>query len=112
MSEPQQTFETALADFVAECQRVSDKNAERFKNLHVTDRFETSRGPTYTRITMHSYSASSCYGFVRNQDGAVLYAAGQKPFKGKTEASTVRGNIFDHSTWERCIGPYGIRTIR
>ncbi len=115
-----QTFEAALEDFIAEAERVSNRvwapkdgaPAPLFF-VHI----EHSRGPKYTKLTQVETTANgtrvrgSYYGFVRNQDGAVLYAGGPKPFIGKTEATTVRGNIFDADTWASCIGPYGVLTL-
>lgn len=110
---PQQSFEAALADFIAEVNRVSNKNHERYTNLpQGGSRTTAKRGPKYTKL-IHSMDGvgGSYYGFIRNSDGAVLYAGGPKPFIGKTEATTVRGNIYDATTWARCIGPYGVLTL-
>jgi hypothetical protein len=111
-----QTFDAALEDFIAEVERVTNKtHAGDSVRLYVTH-IEASAGPKYTKLMRvetgpQGYKGSSYYGFIRNSDGAVLYAGGPKPFIGKSEATTVRGNIFDASTWERCIGPYGVLTL-
>jgi hypothetical protein len=109
-----QTFEAALEDFIAEVNRVRNKNQERFSNLvQGTSYIDFTIGPKYTKLVAGDASSSgrSYYGFVRNQDGAVLYAGGPKPFIGKSEATTVRGNIYDSTTWAGCIGPYGVLTL-
>jgi hypothetical protein len=109
----QQTFKAALEDFIAEVNRVRNKNQERFTNLIQGDSaIEVSGGAKYAKLVARGNGGGGCYGFVRKSDGAVLYAAGwKKPFIGKTEATTVRGNIFDADTWASCIGPYGVLTL-
>jgi hypothetical protein len=109
-----QTFDAALEDFIAEVNRVRNKNQESFSRLvQGTSFIITSKGPKYTKLIAGDagQGGRTYYGFVRNQDGAVLYAGGPKPFIGKSEATTVRGNIFDANTWASCIGPYGVLTL-
>lgn len=110
-----QTFEAALEDFIAEINRVRNKNQERFTNLvQGTSFVEVTGGAKYAGLIVGDASGGgrSRYGFVRRSDGAVLYAAGwARPFIGKSEVTTVRGNIFDASTWAQCVGPYGVLTL-
>jgi hypothetical protein len=108
-----QTFKAALEDFIAEVNRVRNKNQESFSRLAQGSSFiDFTIGPKYTRLMSGDATGGrTYYGFVRNQDGAVLYAGGPKPFIGKSEATTVRGNIFDSTTWAGCIGPYGVLTL-
>lgn len=113
MDTQKQTFEAALADFIAEINRVSNRNHEQYTNLpQGRSEVVATRGPKYTKL-VHSVDGlgGSYYGFVRNVDGIVFYAGGPKPFIGKTEAATGRGNIFDATTWGACIGPYGVKTL-
>lgn len=114
---PQQSFDAALADMLAEVKRVCDVNDRRFPNLpQGMTIVHADKGPVYVRISTRApHGGSSAYGFVRKSDGAILYAAGwKKPFiakAGPDSPATVRGNIYNSDTWG-CLGPYGVRTIR
>lgn len=106
-----QDFDAALQSFVDYCAQVNHAHTTKhYLNVPLA-LFELESGPRYVRI-VHSSNGSgrSVAGFVRREDGAILYPAGWKgPYlKGK---HAVRGNIYDRATWT-CVGPYGVKTLR
>lgn len=88
-------FDTALATFTANLQAMTnDFFARNYPNLKPPT-ISTERGAKYVRVVKADEVQRSVHSFIRIEDGAILKAAGWKaPYIGKTEASTVRGNIY------------------
>lgn len=70
----------------------------------------------FVRLVSWNGTQQCCFGFVRISDGAILYSASwQKPFiakAGPLAPQTVRGSVYDKTTWAACTAWTGVRTIR
>lgn len=70
----------------------------------------------FVRLVTWNGSQHCCFGFIRISDGAILYSAGwQRPFiakGGPMDPKTIRGSVYDKSTWAACTAWTGVRTIR
>lgn len=107
------TFNHALGELAAFMQGATDAHlSANGYNWREAVTIDNPLAPVYVRfLKTMTNGQRSCMGFVRRSDGAILYSAGWKgPYlKGK---SVVRGSIYDASTWPKCIGPHGVRTVR
>lgn len=102
-------FDTALASFVAGCQRIVTENDRKYDNPDLfKTKIEVEPGRRYVRIVRSDKGLSrSAHCFVDTKNGDVLKAAGWK-----APAKHARGNIFNADNGLDCMGPYGAAYIR
>lgn len=107
-------FAEKLNSWIDGCQKIVDKEMERFPNLPPVF-VKVAGGNKYLKIQTHTMGGSeirpeprwTAYAFIDTTNGDVL-----RPATWKAPAKHARGNIFDAYGGLKDMGPYGPAYLR
>lgn len=107
---------SAYFDFAADVLRKGTTYEGRVLPPHTLELSHMTPVSKYVKLVAWNGTQHSVFGFVRVEDGAILYPASwKKPFiakGGPMDPKTIRGSVYDPTTWPTCTAWTGVRTIR